>query len=213
MRWNKIKYILIVITILLLIGCTAEQADVQPDVTDTIADLPPVNPTQEEPNTEEPIEEPGPESLPPEKGVAEDLEPDAVTESTVNIITVEEIALHDNEEDCWIVYEGSIFDYTGAGFHPAMAKVFWKYCGDETGFEEGAKDRHSNSGVERVENYGEYIGELEWTWKKMMILRKKKKMQNKDVKFVAKTLVKTAFTNVGVVVNVVSVVRNENIYW
>ena len=85
---------------------------------------------------------------------------DAQTEATMKIISIEELSEHDNEADCWIVYEGYVFDFSEADMHPNMAKTFYQYCGEIDGFEEGAKTRHSGSNVERVENFGKFLGEL-----------------------------------------------------
>ncbi|MBW2989068.1 hypothetical protein KY358_01985 [Candidatus Woesearchaeota archaeon] len=76
-------------------------------------------------------------------------------------ITADELAQHDSPSDCWIVYEKKIYDITDPPSHPNMAKAFFRHCGKISGFEEGAKSRHSGrSSAERVENYASLIGEL-----------------------------------------------------
>ncbi|MFH1849573.1 MAG: cytochrome b5 domain-containing protein [archaeon] len=75
-------------------------------------------------------------------------------------ISAEELSMHATSEDCWIVYEGQVYDYTNAPRHPEMDKVFFAHCGKESGFEEGAKARHSKSSEERVANYGDLVGRL-----------------------------------------------------
>lgn len=75
-------------------------------------------------------------------------------------ITIEELAKHNTNSDCWIVYDGKVYDYSDAQIHPNMAKTFWRHCGQVSGFEEGARSKHSGSSSGRVENYGEYIGDL-----------------------------------------------------
>ena len=82
------------------------------------------------------------------------------TESAIKEISVEELSKHDNEEDCWIVYEGKVYDFTNARMHPNMAKTFYRHCGQVSGFEEGAKARHSGSSEDRVENFGDFVGVL-----------------------------------------------------
>jgi cytochrome b involved in lipid metabolism len=84
-------------------------------------------------------------------------EPDAVTAAT---IAINVIAEHNTEDDCWIVYEGKVYNYTDAPRHPNMDKVFFAYCGKISGFGEGAKNRHSNSNEDRVSNFGTYVGEV-----------------------------------------------------
>ena len=75
-------------------------------------------------------------------------------------ITTQELAAHDEEGDCWIVYEGKVYDFTRSDLHPNMAKAFWRHCGKLSGFEEGAKDQHASSSKERVSSFGQYVGEL-----------------------------------------------------
>ncbi len=77
------------------------------------------------------------------------------------LITVEELETHNAEEDCWIGYEGKVYDLTGADIHPNMAKTFWSHCGTVDSFEIAAKARHSGSSENRVANYGDLVGEIE----------------------------------------------------
>jgi cytochrome b involved in lipid metabolism len=81
-------------------------------------------------------------------------------EVIIEPITVEELSKHNTEQDCWVVYEGKVFDFTDTKMHPNMAKVFFSHCG-KLSFEEAAKARHSKSSESRVDNYGEYVGVLE----------------------------------------------------
>ena len=84
-------------------------------------------------------------------------EPVIITEEK---ITLEELAKHSTEQDCWIVYEGKVYDFTDTKMHPNMAKAFYSHCG-KLSFEEAAKARHSISSESRVDNYGEFVGVLE----------------------------------------------------
>jgi len=84
----------------------------------------------------------------------EDEEPDSA-------ITLSELTKHNSKDDCWIVYEGKVYDYAKAPRHPSMDKTFFRHCGKTSGFEEGAKGKHSGSNQNRVANYGDFIGELE----------------------------------------------------
>jgi len=77
-------------------------------------------------------------------------------------ISIEELAKHDHEGDCWVVYEGNVYDYSNAKMHPNMAKTFYSHCGNLTSFEEAAKAKHGGkSSEERTANYGTLIGEVE----------------------------------------------------
>ncbi len=100
------------------------------------------------------IEEPQTAQSVPEQKV------DAETEASIKLIGKEELAAHNSEEDCWVVYEGQVYDITDPPRHPSMAKSFFRHCGQTSGFEEGAKQKHSKSNVNRVEEYATYVGEF-----------------------------------------------------
>lgn len=76
-------------------------------------------------------------------------------------ITLSELARHNTEDDCWVVYEGKVYDYTKTPTHPNMPKTFYSHCGDESSFEQAAKAKHPTSDSTRVANYGPLVGELE----------------------------------------------------
>jgi predicted heme/steroid binding protein len=132
---NKLSFVFLVFSLIFILGCI-QQAETQPIITSE-------EPTQQA--TEEVITE-----------TIEEQAVDAVTGATVQL---EEFLKHNTEEDCWIVYEGKIYDYTDAPRHPNMDKVFFQHCGKPSGFEEGAKAKHSGSSEERVANFGTYIGD------------------------------------------------------
>lgn len=90
---------------------------------------------------------------------SEDEEEEAAEEPN-SVINLEELAKHNSKEDCWIVYEGRVYDITNPPKHPSMEKSFFRHCGKTSGFEEGAKGRHAGSNEQRVLNYGTYAGEL-----------------------------------------------------
>ncbi|MBW2992270.1 hypothetical protein KY345_03570 [Candidatus Woesearchaeota archaeon] len=96
-----------------------------------------------------------------EELIVEDMEETQIEQEVIEEeITAEELAKHNSEGDCWIVYEGKVYDFSNAKMHPNMAETFYAHCGQLSGFEEGAKARHTESGEERVSSYGEYLGEL-----------------------------------------------------
>ncbi|MFW6311890.1 MAG: cytochrome b5 domain-containing protein [Nanoarchaeota archaeon] len=83
------------------------------------------------------------------------------SDTTNNKISQEEFKKHNSKQDCWIVYEGNVYDYTDAPRHPNMDKVFFTHCGELNGFEEGAKSKHSSSNEVKVANFGTKVGVLE----------------------------------------------------
>ena len=76
-----------------LVGCTVET----PVVKETLPLAP-----ETEPEPEEPILEPGDEDV---VAVVEDL-PDS------SVVSVEELSSHNKEEDCWVSYDGKVYDIT-----------------------------------------------------------------------------------------------------
>ena len=94
----------------------------------------------------------------PQPDVIEVIDTPSVQETVK--ITEDELVKHDYFKDCWIVYEGRVYDFTDADIHPNMVVAFFSHCGKISGFEEGAKDQHSSSNQGRVERYGIYVGEL-----------------------------------------------------
>lgn len=77
------------------------------------------------------------------------------------VITIEELAMHSSEDDCWVAYEGNVYDFTNAPMHPNMAKTFYSHCGDLS-FEAAAKAKHNaRSSGERAANFGTFVGVLE----------------------------------------------------
>jgi len=92
-----------------------------------------------------------------EESTQKKIESDAITGATVKL---DEFLKHNAPEDCWIVYEGKVYDYSDAPRHPNMDKTFFAYCGKTTGFEQGAKAKHASSSEDRVSNFGTYLGEV-----------------------------------------------------
>ena len=81
-----------------------------------------------------------------------------IEEPEIRSITAKELAKHDSFNNCWVVYEGKVYDVTDAPTHPNMQKTFWDHCGNTTSFEEAAKSKHGARGG--VVNYGIFVGEL-----------------------------------------------------
>jgi cytochrome b involved in lipid metabolism len=92
--------------------------------------------------------------------IEEQTEKEESAPDTETGISLDELAKHDSSSDCWVVYEGKVYDLSNPPGHPSMAKTFFRHCGKESGFEEGAKGRHSGSNEGRVQNYATYVGDL-----------------------------------------------------
>ncbi|KNC53829.1 cytochrome b5 isoform Cb5-D [Thecamonas trahens ATCC 50062] len=73
-------------------------------------------------------------------------------------ITAEEVALHDTEDDCWIIVDGKVYDVTSYVYeHPGGDII-----ADDAGYDatEGFDDAdHSDEAVEEMAQF--LIGELD----------------------------------------------------
>lgn len=58
--------------------------------------------------------------------------PQATAQDALPVITMEELAVHDKQEDCWMVIEGKVYDFSAyLPSHPAPAVVMTPWCGKE----------------------------------------------------------------------------------
>tara|TARA_Y100000310_G_scaffold345607_1_gene467219 strand:+ start:2272 stop:2682 length:411 start_codon:yes stop_codon:yes gene_type:complete len=135
------RKILFLLTILvLLVGCTAE-VPVEPVVTEEI----PVEvlPLTEE-TTEAPVEEPTIEPIEDE-----------------SLISKEELATHDVEEDCWVAYDGNVYDITDyLPNHKGGKASIVNYCGTSDDFADAFTGKHGTSKVSVLTSQ-DFKGELE----------------------------------------------------
>jgi len=74
-------------------------------------------------------------------------------------ISTQVFITHNSSKDCWIVYEGKVYNFTNALIHQNI-ETFQSYCGKTEGFEEAVKLQYASSSENRVSNFGEYIGVL-----------------------------------------------------
>ena len=99
--------------------------------------------------------------------VQNDTEPVAdkpMEQAQTQTSTLSEIAKHDNQDDCWLLIDGKVYDVTDfVGNHPGGEAIL-EGCGiDSTELYEtrpmGSGTPHSDSAREGLENF--YIGDLE----------------------------------------------------
>ncbi len=139
--------VFLVFGLIFILGCSEQNTQQQNIKTEEKIVMEIVEEGEED--SEKPAEEVKVEEKKPIEEVAED-----------SLITLSELAKHNTKEDCWVVYEGEVYDITNPPKHPSMEKTFFRHCGKTSGFEEGAKGQHSGSGEQRVLNYATYVGEL-----------------------------------------------------
>lgn len=89
----------------------------------------------------------------------EDDKPADVVLENVRYITMEEVAKHNSEEDCWIVVKNKVYDvneYIKSGVHPGGNASITMNAGEDT--TEDFEAVHSDKAWKQLEPY--YIGEL-----------------------------------------------------
>ena len=73
------------------------------------------------------------------------------------VYTLEEVAEHDNAEDCWMVIEGNVYDFTDyMPNHPAPPVVMVGWCGREATegmTTKGYGNNHSDAAWEMMAPY------------------------------------------------------------
>ncbi len=83
------------------------------------------------------------------------------TGDTGGKITLSELAIHNKQSDCWVVYKGKVYDLTSwLPIHPGSPEAILPYCGN-TGFEKAFTDKHGTSKVEKLMKEGVYKGEFQ----------------------------------------------------
>ena len=136
---KRILGILVIFTIL-FIGCTQE-TQIEPKELPKVEDIEP---------EQEPIEE---------ESIIEPIEPEEPVE---DFITLEELSTHDLEEDCWIGFEGNVYDISDyIGKHPGGKKGITNLCGTSEEFEDAFAQKHGNSKVDILLQESDFKGELE----------------------------------------------------
>ena len=87
----------------------------------------------------------------------------AVAETTVNTISLEELASHDRADRCWKAIDGRVYDITEyIDFHPTDPSVVTEWCGKvatEAWYDKGNGRAHSARATAMLADY--YIGVLE----------------------------------------------------
>ena len=74
-------------------------------------------------------------------------------------VTQEELASHNSEDDCWISYDGAVYDITDfLPIHPGTAAAIAPYCGTSEDFAQAFNAQHGTSKVKKLEKEGEYKG-------------------------------------------------------
>jgi len=142
----------IVALALALIACApAETAEQSPIITDTEQETIEAEQPQEPPMVGEPIGELERES----ETTTEPATP------TTSGITRAELAQHNTARDCWVGYQGTVYDLTAwLREHPGGANAIAPYCGTVEEFTQAYQAQHRRPDNTRIANRGNEQGAL-----------------------------------------------------
>lgn len=72
------------------------------------------------------------------------------------------LAEHNTKEDCWIAYQGKVYDLTSwLPEHPGSSDAIAPFCGTAEEFENAFSGQHGTSQAERLIVEGIYKGDLQ----------------------------------------------------
>lgn len=114
------------------------------------------------PDSQVPVEETEvvEEAAPSNPSVPATPEPTSV-ETTASGITLEELAMHNTKEDCWVGYKGNVYDVTEwLPKHPGGVTRISQHCGTAAEFEEAFTRKHRGQQESRLEREAQKIGAL-----------------------------------------------------
>jgi len=143
---KAINVLIIIVALFMLVGCAQEADDLDLETDD---------------NNEEDI---GLDDMPaPEIGDELDqtgnIDGNTSASPPYNAtISVEGLAEHNLETDCWVVFDGSVYDITD--FLPQHKTTLAEYCGTSEEFEDAFMGKHNTSKVAVLMEQGVLKGEL-----------------------------------------------------
>jgi predicted heme/steroid binding protein len=77
------------------------------------------------------------------------------------MVSEEALATHNTGEDCWVSYNGSVYDITDwVGKHPGGMDAIISVCGESEKFEETLNAQHGAGRADMLPDVGVFIGTL-----------------------------------------------------
>lgn len=84
------------------------------------------------------------------------------TEEEDSGVTREELSAHNKLEDCWVSYDGKVYDLTSfLPGHPGRPERILPYCGTAEEFKAAFEKKHGTTKVEMLMKVGTFMGDLE----------------------------------------------------
>ena len=79
-----------------------------------------------------------------------------------NMISVQQLSFHDKKSDCWVGYDGKIYDITSfLPRHPGSAEAIIPFCGTSDEFTEAFAKKHGTKKVSALMRVGTLIGDFD----------------------------------------------------
>lgn len=77
-------------------------------------------------------------------------------------VSKEELALHNKQSDCWVAYDGKVYDITSfLPNHPGSAGAIAPYCGTSDEFKKAFEKQHGTSKVKTLMRVGVFMGDFD----------------------------------------------------
>ena len=85
-----------------------------------------------------------------------------LTSNTKKGVSVGELAKHNTQTDCWVAYDGKVYDITTwLPVHPGSAAAIAPYCGTSEEFTKAFENKHGTSKVGKLMKVGVLIGDFD----------------------------------------------------
>lgn len=155
-----VKLVFGLVALVLIVGCTsAPIADVNQSVDQNNSGVM-IPPTNNDVN-QKPVIVP-PTDLNQDQNVSDQNTDQNVTVPVVpSEITTAELATHNTQDNCWVAFEGKVYDLTAwLPKHPGSAAAIAPYCGTSEEFEAAFTGKHGMSKVTKLDQEGVLKGDL-----------------------------------------------------
>ena len=83
-------------------------------------------------------------------------------DSTKKEVSLQELAPHNSQSDCWVAYDGKVYDITSfLPNHPGTAGRIIPYCGTAKEFQKAFVRQHGTKQVSLLMSVGTFIGDFD----------------------------------------------------
>lgn len=162
----KIQYILLILTIILIVGCSENnstkkittETNSYTQTTDNTTDVNPNINTQtsnqDSTNNNQPVTQ--------TNNTQTNIQSENKIQEAQSGISLSELAKHNSRSDCWIAYKGIVYDITSfLPKHPGGITTISPYCGTASEFENAFTKKHGTSQVNKLVKEGKNMGNLQ----------------------------------------------------